>query len=137
MKGQATCVLSRGSQKSQIQNMHRNVASPETELPIWTGPPSGFIRQIAVFDNVCSSVDGYHISNFLFAKSFLDDLSCHLRSGQQVIADQRRVTGSNERVVDLSIKEMLNAPLRSRLQNPLAIQRRDDSTVPIWTQRYS
>ena len=71
--------------------MHRDVASPQSDLAIVVGRFGSRFGQIAVLDDLHRPVNDHHVAYFFHRITFANNLRRHLALGQQVMANQSRI----------------------------------------------
>ena len=95
--------------------MHGDVPCPKLQRTIGIGLLGDLLRQIAILDDLSFTLKLDHVANLLGRKPFFDNLRGRLGSSQSMQTDKQRVARTDEWIVDLRIKQMLDATLLGKL----------------------
>ena len=90
-----------------------------------------FIRHIAVFDDLHLPFGLHEIPDLLQRPGLGDRLAAHLAAGQIVKAEEQRIDAVDEGVIDLEIRQVLDAPAAHVGQCAAARKRPETSAMPV------
>ncbi len=111
--------------------MNRNAAGPEYQRPVGIAAMRGFVGQIAVFDHLHPAINSHQIAYFFQRIALSDRERRHFRTREQVVADQQRIANLHERIIDLEVKQVLDAAVFDVGQRAAFHQGRQHAAVAI------
>ncbi len=134
VKWQGLGSLTHPANEPHVNDVDRDVACPQANLPLIINRRGGCLGQVAVLDDLNFTVDVDDVANFFHGVSFADDLRRHLAARHDVMTDQRRITEADQRIVDLEIGQMFDAASFRIIQASVALQRRNGAAMTIGTE---
>ena len=125
-------------EKRAIENMDGDAAGPELERAVGILQIRATSSGKSLYSMISqTAVDRNDVPDSLQRKLLPHDLRCHLRAGEQMVAEELRIAELGERIIDLEIEDVSQSSASHVGQAAAFGQRREHPAVAVRAQRQS